>query len=60
VPWSLDDSFNEDQSRICQGHASENFSVIRHIALNLIKKEKTLKTGIANKRKKAGWGTTDI
>jgi predicted transposase YbfD/YdcC len=53
--WSLDVSFNEDQSRIRQGNAAENLAVIRHIALNLIKKEKTTKTGIANKRKKAGW-----
>ena len=34
---------------------SEKSINIRHIALNLLKKEKTLKTGIANKGKKAGW-----
>jgi predicted transposase YbfD/YdcC len=53
--WSLDVSFNEDQCRIRQGNAAENLAVIRHIALNLLKKEKTLKVGIASKRKKAGW-----
>ncbi len=33
----------------------ENFAIIRHIALNLLKKETSLKSGIAAKRKKAGW-----
>jgi predicted transposase YbfD/YdcC len=53
--WSLDVSFNEDQRSIRKGNGAENLSVVRHIALNLLKKEKTLRVGIANKRKKAGW-----
>jgi predicted transposase YbfD/YdcC len=53
--WSLDVSFNEDQCRVRKGHAAENFAVIRHIALNLLKQENTAKVGIANKRKMAGW-----
>ncbi|KYH25291.1 transposase DDE domain protein [Clostridium tepidiprofundi DSM 19306] len=47
--WVLDVSFNEDQSRIRIGNSQENLSVIRHIALNLLKQEKTLKLGIKGK-----------
>ena len=30
-------------------------AIIRHIALNLLKPEKTRKVGVKNKRKNAGW-----
>jgi len=53
--WSLDVSFNEDLDRKRQGNASQNFSLINKIALNLAKQEKTCKMGIKSKRKKAGW-----
>ena len=54
VPF-LDVSFNEDDSRIRKDNSPENLAIIRHIALNLLKKEKTLKVGVKNKRKNAGW-----
>ncbi len=53
--WVLDVSFNEDDSRIRKDNSPENLAIIRHIALNLLKQEKTEKTGVKNKRKKAGW-----
>ena len=36
--WVLDISFREDKSRIRKGNAPENFAVLRHMALNLIKR----------------------
>lgn len=53
--WSLDVSFKEDLSRVRMGNASENLAVIRRVALNLLKQEKTSKVGITARRKRAGW-----
>ena len=53
--WVLDVSFREDESRIRKGNAPENFAVLRHIALNMIKKETSLKKSIKSKRLRAGW-----
>lgn len=53
--WCLDVGFNEDDCRVRKGNAAENFSVIRRIALNLLKKETSRKVGIQAKRKKSGW-----
>lgn len=55
--WILDVSFQEDGSRIRKGNAPENFAVIRHMALNLLKSENSCKLGIKAKRRKAGWNT---
>jgi predicted transposase YbfD/YdcC len=53
--WTLDVAFREDESRARQGASAANLVVLRHIALNLLKKEQTAKVGIKNKRLKAGW-----
>ena len=53
--WVLDVAFDEDQCRLRRGHGSQNFALLRHIALNLLKQEKTANCGIKAKRKKAGW-----
>ncbi len=33
-----------------KAQAAENFAILRHIALNLLKREETAKVGIKNKR----------
>jgi predicted transposase YbfD/YdcC len=53
--WVLDIAFREDESSIRKDHGPENFAVLRHIALNLVKQEKTQKASIKGKRLKAGW-----
>jgi predicted transposase YbfD/YdcC len=53
--WVLDIAFREDDSRVRKDNAPENLAVIRHIALNLLKQEKSLKAGINARRKRAGW-----
>ena len=53
--WVLDVALNEDHSRIRKDHAPENFAVLRHIAVSLLKQEKTAKGGIHAKQLLAAW-----
>jgi len=53
--WSLDVTFGEDDSRIRQDHGAQNFSRLRRIALNLLKKDQTRKVGLKGKMKACGW-----
>jgi predicted transposase YbfD/YdcC len=48
--WVLDVAFREDECRIRKDHGAENMAVFRHIALNLIKQEKSVKLGVKNRR----------
>ncbi len=51
----LDMAFDEDRCRIRRGHGPDNFALLRKIAVNLLKAEKTCKRGIEGKRKHAAW-----
>jgi predicted transposase YbfD/YdcC len=53
--WVLDVAFREDDSRIRKDNAPQNFAILRHIAHSLLQQNKSVKTGIKNKRLKAGW-----
>ena len=53
--WVLDVSFAEDQSRQRKDHSAQNFSRLRRIALNLLRRETTKKRGIKGKRLNAAW-----
>lgn len=53
--WVLDMAFDEDRCRIRRRNAPDNFALLRKIAVNLLKREKTSKRGIEGKRKRAGW-----
>jgi predicted transposase YbfD/YdcC len=53
--WVLDVAFHEDESRIRKDNAPQNFAILRHIATNFLQQDKSEKTGIKNKRLKAGW-----
>jgi predicted transposase YbfD/YdcC len=53
--WCLDISFREDHCRVRKDHAPENFGILRHMAINLLKREKSLKGGLQTKRLKAAW-----
>jgi predicted transposase YbfD/YdcC len=53
VHWVLDIAFREDDCRIRKGHGAENFAVLRHIALNLLRREISTKRSIKGKRMKA-------
>lgn len=50
--WRLDVTFREDASRIRRGNAPHNLGVIRHVAVNLLKREAT-KVSMRKKRIRA-------
>jgi predicted transposase YbfD/YdcC len=53
--WTLDVTFREDDSRIRIKNAQQNFSLLRKLALNLIKQDTETKGSVRMRRKKAGW-----
>ena len=54
--WVLDVAFDEDQSRLRTGNGPENMSIVRNMAMNLLRTT-TTKASLKTRRKKAGWNT---
>jgi predicted transposase YbfD/YdcC len=52
--WTLDTAFGEDESRVRSGNGAENLNVLRQLALNLVKKETSLKASMRMKLKCCG------
>ena len=57
--WVLDMGFREDESRVRKGNSAENLSILRRMAMNLLRQDKSVKVGIEAKRKRAA-GTKSI
>jgi predicted transposase YbfD/YdcC len=53
--WVLDVAFREDDQRARVRHSPQNFAILRHIALNLLKQETSTNLGLKAKRLKAAW-----
>jgi predicted transposase YbfD/YdcC len=55
--WTLDVTFNEDQSHLRTGHGAKNLAEVRHFALNLVRQVAD-KRSIKRRRKRAAWDPT--
>lgn len=53
--WQLDVGFGEDLNTTRNRQAAQNLAVVRKIALNILKSDKTSKASLKAKRKMAGW-----
>ena len=53
--WMLDTTFHEDASLIHTAHAPENFSILRKLAMTLLKKAGSPKVSIRRKQKIASY-----
>lgn len=58
--WVMDVTYGEDGSRIRNGHAARNVSLLRRLAHNLLKHDQTVKDSIAGKRKRACLSTATL
>ena len=53
--WVLDMTFNDGASRIRKKNAPANMAVMKHVALNLIRRIQQKRQSIKMLRTKAGW-----
>ncbi|WP_287758096.1 ISAs1 family transposase [Acidiphilium sp.] len=53
--WVLDVTFNEDHCRIRDRNAVQNFSLLRKIAINLVRRHQASKASLKGRRKMAAW-----
>jgi predicted transposase YbfD/YdcC len=51
--WVLDVQFREDACRARVGHEAQNFALLRHLALNLLRQETSVRGSLAAKRFRA-------
>ena len=56
--WVLDAALDEDSSRAHLKNAQATWVALRHLAVNLLKRDKTVKAGVKAKRLRAGWDPT--
>lgn len=52
--WTLEVAFREDASHLRKDHAPQNFAILRHMAVNLLKQQKSTKRSIHVKKHLAG------
>ena len=53
-------AFDEDRSRVRKDNVPQNMAMLRHVALNLLKADKSTKVGIKTRRKMAGWSNAHL
>src|SRR5829696_5506732 len=53
--WVLDLTFREDDSRVRDRTAARNLALLRKIALNLVARDRSSRTSLRGRRKKAAW-----
>jgi hypothetical protein len=55
--WVLEVTFGEDARQIREGHAPQNFSLLKKIVLNMLRLDTTgkAKTSLRQKRKLTAW-----
>ena len=53
--WSLDVAMREDAAQSYKDQGPHNQTVLRRMALQMLKRDTSVKIGVQAKRKRAGW-----